>query len=221
MPDPIAAHGESRDATKLARRLVRETPWQSSVGCSFLIAFVLLAFASFIGWMEWTHRTDKGPDGVVVVFSAVFGLVGLVMLFAGIHQKLAMRTKETIVEVEERPLRRGTARQARVMQEGPVSLKSLRMNLVCLETITKIVQRRDGTHRERYTKQIADHNVLDQRDVVLAEGEQWERDVTIDVPADAEPSGTIGDRTIEWKLEVWGVVRGNADFMHPFVVDVQ
>ena len=203
------------------RRLVRETPWKSAVGCSFLIALVLLAVASFVGGMQWTHpsRFDDN-DWVVYVFAGAFGFVGLLMLYAAIHQTLAMRTKETIVELEARPLHRGASREARVAQYGPVRLKSLRMNLVCFEILTKVILRKDGPHTERFTKQIADLNVLDRRDILLADGERWDAEVSIAVPADVEPTGTKGNREIQWKLEVWGVVRGNADFMHPFVVDV-
>ena len=29
------------------------------------------------------------------------------------------------------------------------------------------------------------------------------------------------DRSIQWKLEVWGRVRRRPDFMHPFVIEVR
>lgn len=202
------------------RRLQRETPWAASVGCSLAIAILLLAIAAFVGGMEWTHRRGDDPDALVLVFAAVFGLVGLLMLVAAIHQTLARRTKETVVELDEGPLQRGRSYEARIEQEGPVSLKSLRMNLVCLEDITKLVQRNGRSHIEHFVKQIADVNVLDERDVRVGAGERWERRFAIAVPPGVEPSGTEGDRTLTWKLEVWGVVRGNADFMHPFVVEV-
>lgn len=40
------------------------------------------------------------------------------------------------------------------------------------------------------------------------------------VPAAARIAGIPGTRQLEWRLDVWGRVRGRVDVGHPFVIEV-
>src|SRR4051794_13602907 len=96
--------GEALEGTKLPLRLLRETDWKAQTGCSLFVGLILLAVAAGVAGMEWTHATAGRHNLTVLLFAGVFGLVGAVLLYMALHQMLAMRTNETIVEVEERPL---------------------------------------------------------------------------------------------------------------------
>jgi hypothetical protein len=40
------------------------------------------------------------------------------------------------------------------------------------------------------------------------------------VPPDVKRADIEGDKEIVWRIEVWGRVRGWADFGHPYVIQV-
>ena len=202
-------------------RIERETPWAATTGCALAIGVLLTLLGGGILYMALTHPDEKA-QGVVYIVGGGFALVGLIVLYSGIHQLFAQAgIKETIFEVGELPLRRGKAVQATIVQEGPIKLLSLRANLVCFEIETRRVQRKNGPSTEKFTQQIADGNLLDEGPIELGPGEKYERSFLMTVAPDARPSGTKGKFTIEWKVEVWGRVKSRPDFMHPFVVQVE
>jgi hypothetical protein len=199
-------------------RIERATPWKAHAGCGVLIGAFLMLFGGGIVALA-LHHDDRGLPMIV---GGAFALAGVFVLYGGIHQWLASASPETVLEIETLPLQRGERTAAVVVQPGPLDLKSLHVNLVCLQTVTKIVQHRNGTERQRFTKQIWDANVLDVGAVTVLSGENLRWDLELDVPRDAPRSGDQGEnRSVEWRVEIWGRVRGRPDFMHPFIVEVR
>ena len=202
-------------------RLERSAPRGAMAGCALLLGVVLTAIGVFPIYMTITHD-EPGKRGFFYIWGGAFIAVGLLLVYSGIHQFLARATPETIVELDAPTLRRGASIEVLFRQQGPVSLESLRANLVGEERWATWVHR-DGTRdpswhvRHLGTFNFLDHPAVDIPDLL---------DVfaTLDVPPDVKPTrGPHGDdhRSVRWSIEVWGKVRDRADFMHAFPIVVE
>ena len=90
--------------------------------------------------------------------------------------------------------------------------------LVLLSQIHQAIASRSPETRN--TKYLGQFRMIDVERYDIAGGEQLEREATFQVPADIPVSLESPDRTIRWKIEVWGRVAWWPDFMHPFPVTV-
>ena len=68
-----------------------------------------------------------------VRYICVFGFVGALLVFSGIHRWIASRVRETMVEIESEQVPRGRPIKACFRPKGPVMLNSLRANVLCFE----------------------------------------------------------------------------------------
>ncbi|HET7435561.1 MAG TPA: hypothetical protein VFN10_12710 [Thermoanaerobaculia bacterium] len=205
----------------MPHRIARETPWAATTGCALLLGALLTLGGGFALYMAATHPEEKS-QGIVYIVAGAFFLVGLLLLYSGIHQFFARRgVKETVFAIDSLPVRRGVPVKATILQQGPLRLESLRANLVCFEIETRLVKTRNGRSREQFTKQIAEGNLLDEGEIDIAAGETLERSFLMTVAPDARPTSVKGDFAIVWKVEVWGRVKAHPDFMHPFVIRVE
>ena len=71
---------------------------------------------------------------------------------------------------------------------------------------------------------IWDANILDEGELILGNSDRVERNVVIEIPRNCHPTGEIigrKDQSVEWRVEIWGRVKGRPDFMHPFVIEVR
>lgn len=191
-------------------------------GCALTLGIVLVAIGAFPIYMTITHD-EPGERTLYYIVGGGFGLVGLLLLYAGIHQFFAMATPQTIVEMETRTLRRGERVDFLFRQPGPVSLHSLRVSLVGEERWARWVSHGSRRRIDWQTKHLGTFNFLDHGS---AEVGPVPLDVlsSLDVPGDIAVSREEhGDdrRSITWKVEVWGKVRGRADFRHAFAVTVE
>ena len=159
-------------------------------------------------------------DWLVYVVGTGFLLVGLMMLFFGIKLALITRLPQTIVEVDRMPVRAGTPFQVTVRQPGPIRLESLRLNVMGEQLTRREVWRngRRRTHKDRHL--IHQSNVVDVRDLTIARGAESTSRGEAMVPAEVTLVDIEGDKTVTWRLEVWGRVRGWVNFGHPFKIDV-
>jgi hypothetical protein len=146
-----------------------------------------------------------GWMGVVVI--VIFGGVGLLMLLMFVHQSIARRVPETIVEITPQPAVTGDRATIRITQPGPVKLRSLRANLLWTESDS------DGRGFG------GSENFLDVRQLDV--GHTWETVAEVTIPENGRPSGWMGGVKTVWKIEVWGRVRFFPDFQHPFVIRVK
>ena len=167
------------------------------------------------------HVSPASTDWLVYVVGGGFLVTGLVMLVLGVRMLAAARLPETIVELESMPVSAGTSVGVTLSQPGPLRLESLRLNLVAEQITTRFVWRRGRRERERDRRLIHQQNVIDVTEVAVAEGEEFARRAVLIMPSHVTLSDVEGDKTVVWRLEVWGRVRGGIDFGHPFVLDVR
>jgi hypothetical protein len=201
-------------------RLKRQTPFKSQLGCTFLLALLLLGVAVFCYFAG--QGPGRGERWVPYAVGGVFGFFGLLLLWSFLRQLAAVGLKETIVELSTEPLQPGQTATICVIQPGRAKLKSLRANLVCFET-RRFTVRNSKTNRNEgrsAEKLISTENLLEAKHLNVADGDTWHEIREFSLPADAPIAGTNDDRTISWKIEVWGTGYFLASFMHPFPVDV-
>jgi hypothetical protein len=181
-------------------RLQRQRSRGGQIGCMLAIVVLLGTLSYFL--------VRYAEDWLMYVVGGGFGIVAVLLLLAGVQQTFALRTPETLVEAGDFVLGRTTT--IRVQQAGDASYESLRVNLVGEEQIR-------GRKRTWNRRMIENINVFDSGpfDGTL------DRTVTFTVPSHVEPTHSELRRRVRWTLEVWGKVRGRADFQHVYDVSVQ
>jgi len=144
------------------------------------------------------------------IIAAGFGIVSLLLFYSAIHQLFALRTPQTIVEIDVDGLKRGELFQLHLRQPGGGEFASLRANLVGEERWLGITRNRK---RRRMYAHLATVSLFDSGPFLAP----YEQTATVRVPADL-PRATAKDRSEHWRIEVWGNVKDRADFQHVFPV---
>ena len=202
-------------------RLEREMSVAGQAGCATVIGIVLSVIGIVMVIVLQSEQSGAGKNQwVLYAVGGGFALVGVLMVVLGIKSFLMTRIPETIVEVDKMPVHVGAPFQLTVRQPGPIRLRSLRANLVCEQITTRKVWRAGKTKTDRDRRIIYQANVLDLLDAAVGHGEQIVRHATVNVPADVTLADIEGNKEIIWRVEVWGRVRGWADFGHPYVIEV-
>jgi hypothetical protein len=184
------------------QRLSRNRSRGGQIGCIFAIVVLLGTLSFFL--------LRSGEGWLMYVVGGGFGLVAVLLFLAGVQQIFALRTPETIVEMDADALTLGSRATFRVQQPGDAAFESLRVNLVCEEQLRR--------HRKNWSSQMIENlNLLDSGPFQGT----LDRTFTFDVPHHLEPTGSDLRRRIRWQLEVWGKIRGRADFQHVYKVHVQ
>jgi hypothetical protein len=168
-----------------------------------LVAAIVLGALSFV-FLRFAEET------LIRVIGGAFGLIALLLFAGSIHRVLAMRTPETLLELDEEALTRGRTHTAIIRQPGDASFESLRVNLVGEEQTR-------GRKRHWNRRMIENINLLDSGPFDGA----FERTFTFQVPSRVEATCSELRRRIRWQFEVWGKVRGRADFQHAYDIQVQ
>jgi hypothetical protein len=202
-------------------RLRREMTVGRRAGCVTAIGVVLAAIGIVMVVVMWGGKPPTGENAwVLYAVGGGFGLFGLLIFVLGIKLFLMTRIPETIVEVDNMPVRLGESFQLTIRQPGPIRLKSLRVNLVCEQITTRKVQRAGETKTDTDRRIVHQTNVLDLKETGAGHGEQVIAHATVNVPADVRLADIEGRKAITWRLEVWGRVRGWVGFGHPYVIQV-
>ena len=200
--------------------LTRDMARTTAVGCTALLglapglvgaAILFVSHRYYAGW-DWEH--DAGS----LVIGAVFVLVGAAMLMLAVQQAFAIHAPETIVAIRPQVLVPGASAELRMVQPGPIRLRSLHARLVCDIS----ARQASATSAGSYTTTRCPHQerIFAVEKTEVPAGGQFAQTVTFTVPADAQPSTDAAERRVTWRIEVWGRVRGGANFMHPFTVAV-
>ena len=203
-------------------RLEREAPVAKQAVYATMIGVFLtvLGAAGLLLAMRIEAQSAGRTDWLVYVVAGSFSLVGLMMVIVGFKTFLSSRLPETIVEVDRMPIRAGQSFQVTVRQPGPLRLESLRLNLVGEQRTRREVWRNGRRRTNTDRRLIHQINVLDLRDLTIARDEEAARQAEATVPAHVNLADIDGQKTVVWRLEVWGRVRGWVNFGHPFVIDV-
>jgi hypothetical protein len=201
-------------------RLKRETPFTSQLGCTAMLAVVLLGFGYFC-FLAGGNPHEKN-SWVAKVVGGGFGFFGVLLAFSFIRQLGAIGLKETIVELSDEPLQPGKPARICVIQPGPAKLKSLRVNILSFEQRRFTVRDSEsGRDEGRIAEKLLDTtNLVDARHINVSHGDAWHEIHEFTLPADAREAGTRGNITTTWRIEVWCTGYFLASLMHPFLVDV-
>jgi hypothetical protein len=220
-----AAHPASHVPQVLKCRLTRETPFASQLGCTFLIALILGAVAALGIAAGISSKDEKGNTWVPYAVGGGFGFFGLLVLWSGIRQLATRGIKETIVEVSSSALHLGQSATVALLQEGPATITSLRANILCVETTSRMVTTpgsKTGPRREQRERYLVQENIFDASHLRVAHGDVWQETREFTVPAEGKP--TQGEETddyyVRWCIEVWGKAGLIGSFMHPFPMKV-
>ena len=197
-------------------RLTRETPWKAQVGCGAVLSLIVAMPGLFIGYMTYFHDHSDNRTGMFV-FAGVWVGVAVLILIGSIHQAFAMKSPETIVEIEPAELRLGESVRVRITQPGPLRLQSIHANLAGEQTTIRLVPRTGKISRT--TKYLGPYRIMEIDEQEIAPGASVEHEAMFQVP-DVAPTYESPDGNLRWKVEVWGRVAWRADFMHPFPVKV-
>lgn len=184
------------------RRLQPQFSRASRIARTALVAFVLCAIGGVMLVM--------GGAWMPYVIGGGFALFGLLCAYSAIHQLFAIRTPEMTVECDAETLVRGREVRFTFRQPGPASFESLRANLVGEE--------RWFTHRRgkriRHVLQLGTFNLYDSGPFEAP----FEDTVIVEVPD--LPHASDPQHGVDWRLEVWGKVRGRADVQQVFPLHV-
>lgn len=215
---PQAGRGgvvEAPRGTKLPVRLPRTMAWSHQRRLALGLGLFLVCFSGGLGTLlaaHWSEEHLSDRIGMTVVLAG-FGLVGLLLLYSALHQMIASLVAETIVEAESRVIGAGESLRVRIIQPGPVHLRSLSAKLVRKE-ITTLSEGAKGENHEFYDRfvEIGDTHVV--------RGETLEREAEVRIPRKAQPTGVAGPIETKWLIEVWGRVRFFPGFMHQYEIVV-
>ncbi|QEG42765.1 hypothetical protein [Roseimaritima ulvae] len=154
-------------------------------------------------------------------------LTGLLFPLAGIgvwvlrHYARCLRQTSgvgaTIVEIDEHPLQPGGSYRAYVGQLGRMTLRRIRIELICEEESTF----RQGTDVRIDRNPVLSQIILDQYDVTIDLGRPWEQEFELKIPADAMHSFRSPHNAVHWKIIVSGEARPWPSFCQSFPVVVQ
>lgn len=182
-------------------------------GCSFFVMLILFGMAALF---YYAGDESPGPD-LFQVAAALPALLGVLMLYSAVHALFASRSPETTIKLGADRVPRGKPVEVQVHQPGPVKLSSLRVNVVSEEVTIYYPRSGKRARRSAYPYQ---ENQLDFGALEIPTGEIRTLSGTITIPPQFEPTLVEGDRSISWRLEVWGKVERGADFMRPFDIEV-
>lgn len=187
--------------------LKRNASRGGQIGCTLFITLLLGGIAVPVLRYPSIHPDEDGKV-LMYIIGGGFGLFSLLLLYAAIHQLFALRSPVTEVHIAAQPLERGAHVRVLLRQRGPMDLESLRANLVG----SKTTRRRKST----FTDDLGTFNFFDSGPVVVESGLPLQREAVLKVPKEVLPSGG----GVAWQIEVWGKVRGRADFQHVFPVEL-
>lgn len=174
-------------------------------GCALTLGLLLLTIGAFPIYMTITHD-EPGKRGFMYVFGGAFAAVGLLLVYSGVHQYLAMATPETIVEMETPALKRGATVGFFFRQPGPAAMQSLRANLVGEERWATYYSSSKGRKTNWHTKHLGTFNFLDNGKADIGKV-PLDLLASLAVPDDIDPScEESGDerRSITWKWRCGG-----------------
>lgn len=192
--------------TRLKFTLPRRQTRLTQIGCTLFLT-------SLFGGLGYA-LVREGGAWLMYVVGGAFLLFALLLAYATVHQVFALQTKQTRVEISTNALVRGERVQFFFQQAGPVQLESLRANLVGEE------RKRPPGKKADVVTYLGTFNFFDQGAVDIEGTSPLERTATLHVPESIPASLRVPGHSIAWKIEVWGKVRGRADFQHVYDVTI-
>jgi hypothetical protein len=170
------------------------------------LAIAILLCAGLLVYVGYAVQ-QHGPIGAIDHFGFFFLLFaagdGYVFWLAWQSLRVARLPNPTI-EVDREPARPGEPLSVAVGLPGPLTFRELKVTLVC---------ERRGPRRSATPVR---HRVLNEAAGTVVEGGWLTRTATVEIPADAEPSESDGDRLTTWTIVVRLKTDDGASLMHEF-----
>jgi hypothetical protein len=159
---------------------------------------------------------------VALLIAAVAALAALARLFRFLKFVLvALGVPRTVVEISSHPLKFGETYQIYVCQRGPLSLRSLRVLLVCDQKTTSWKGQTGHKNLETMRRRLFERELFRDENIAI------QRDTPFEVRCELHIPERIGDaiqptrRNITWKLVVEGSIAGWPGFLWDYPVIVQ
>ncbi|MSR60351.1 MAG: hypothetical protein EXS05_22370 [Planctomycetaceae bacterium] len=169
----------------------------------------------FVWQAFWGESKVQWTMALFLIPFALIGLVLMVALAAGAYSVVIQsRIASTILELAEFPLQAGARCRALVSQTGPLTLRRLRVRLVCDEEATFGA----GTTTRTETKRVRELEVFSQIDLSIARRLPFTETFDLDVPAAVMHSFEAAHNKIKWTLLVHGEPEGWPEFERTFPV---
>jgi hypothetical protein len=161
---------------------------------------------------------DK-PYWRLAILSAIpVAAIGVWAIVALVRQLLiATGIGPTLVEISDHPLFPGGRYRVFLSQSGWLTVKTLRLSLVCEEAATY----RQGTDARTETKEVHRQELLRQGDFEIRGGMPFEQEIELKVPEAAMHSFVAAHNEIAWKLVVEGDVAGWPPYKRAFPLVVR
>ena len=198
----------------LAVRLDPDTkPGTQSCGALF-VSMALLFVGAIAGYSAWSEWQDGNVSLFLLMFTAVFGGLGLLFLWIAAASGLASEIPETVAEIERRSIAPGEDVDVMILQPGPLRLRSLRVRLVCKEE----------TPAERGSPDVTvlrDELVSEVGPTTIGRQVPLEYHFRLRIPPDARASRGDPPPRVRWRLEVWCVPKVWPRFMLAFPIMVE
>ncbi|TWU09158.1 hypothetical protein CA54_43980 [Symmachiella macrocystis] len=160
----------------------------------------------------------------VVAAAVVIGLLAALLVWSAVQQTLVfLLIPATTVEVEFESIAPGATMRFCVKQPGPIYLKSIRANLICIQhRERKLHTQKEGRSHSRDPERILyQQNILDSDGGWLFPGQtrQWIAPLTI--PQDAPDSGKADSQVTQCHIEIWGRTHMLVGFMRQYTLKVR
>jgi hypothetical protein len=174
--------------------------------------------AAFIAMAVRGYLAGEPYWRVTLLFTVPFAAIGVWAIVVLVRQVLvATGIGPTLVEIADHPLTPGGHYRAFVSQSGWVTVKTLRVSLVCEEIATY----RQGTDARTETKEVHRQQLLLRNDYEIRGGTPFECDLDLNVPEGAMHSFAADHNEIAWKLVVEGDVVGWPAYKRAFPVIIR
>lgn len=175
--------------------------------------FVAYMIATRQPGYDFAHLEGPDPHRFVMAAGAFSMVAAVLMILSWIDEALAAQSPETVLEIDPAQLRPGGTVRMRIVQPGPIHIRSIRVTLfgerrVRLKVINDQriwIPQRHGPHQM---------TEIDRQE--LGAGEALEREAPFTVPANVESSTWVN-----WRIEVCSKVAWRRDLVRQFPVTVE
>lgn len=185
------------------------TPLAKAIG----LMIVALFWNGIVGGISIGVFQD-GFQIIPAIFFGIFGIVGLLIFLAAIHQLLRyFLVGNTYLEVSRIYINPGQESSVAVYQQGNFKITEVTVTLVCQEKVSY----RRGTDTVTETNDFFTQKVLHQRDL-QARGNAPTIEGRFFIPGDAMHSFKAGNNEINWFLRVVMDIPGKPDVKDEFIL---
>ena len=215
---PAGADMTNSPGTRLQYRLPISASAAWALATIGVFCLIWNGIVAVIAFFAWRGLFGPGPvEWVPVIFLVPFALAGIFLAGLFIRQLLLTTgVGQTFVEISDHPLFPGERYELLVSQAGRLRINSLKVLLVCEETVTY----RQGTDVRKETKCVYSNELLRHGDFEIQHGRPFEERCEMQIPAAAMHSFKSPNNEIAWKISVAGEVARWPDYERCFPVVV-